>query len=73
MDINEIWKKAKPIIANSVSSISFDLYIKTLTPEAFEDGTLILSALSTREANYANNERHYPYIEEAVKKVAPHC
>jgi len=66
-----VWKKAKPIIANNVSSISFDLYIKTLTPLAFEDGSFILSAQSTRDANYANNERHYPYIDDAVKTVAP--
>jgi chromosomal replication initiator protein len=71
MEINEIWKKAKPLIANNVSSISFDLYIKTLTPEAFENGDFILSALSTRDAGYANNDRHFPYIIDAIKRIAP--
>ena len=71
MDVNEIWKQALPIIENNVSSISFDLYIQPLMPEAFEDGTFILSALSTRDANYARNERHFPHIDYAIKAVAP--
>lgn len=71
MDIIETWQKALPIIENNVSSISFDLYIKPLTPEGFEDGTFILAAMSTRDANYANNERHFPHIDYAIKTVAP--
>jgi chromosomal replication initiator protein len=71
MDINEVWRKALPIIANNVSSISFDLYIKPLSPEAFENGRFILSAVSTRDADYANNERHFPHIDYAVKTAAP--
>lgn len=71
MDVNEVWKRAKPIIQNNVSSISFDLYIETLTPESFEDGTFILSAPTTRDANYARNERHFPHIDYAIKSVAP--
>ena len=71
MDVNEIWKQALPIIENNVSSISFDLYIQPLMPEAFEDGTFILTALSTRDANYARNERHFPHIDYAIKAVAP--
>lgn len=71
MDVNEIWKQALPIIENNVSSISFDLYIQPLMPEAFEDGTFILAAMSTRDANYARNERHFPHIDYAVKAVAP--
>ena len=71
MDVNEIWKQALPIIENNVSSISFDLYIQPLMPEAFEDGTFILTAMSTRDANYARNERHFPHIDYAIKAVAP--
>jgi len=71
MDVNEIWKQALPIIENNVSSISFDLYIQPLVPEAFEDGTFILTAMSTRDANYARNERHFPHIDYAIKTVAP--
>lgn len=71
MDVNEIWKQALPIIENNVSSISFDLYIQPLMPEAFEDGTFILTAMSTRDANYARNERHFPHIDYAIRAVAP--
>ena len=71
MDIIETWQKALPIIENNVSSISFDLYIKPLTPESFEDGVFTLAAISTRDANYANNERHFPHIDYAIKTVAP--
>lgn len=71
MDVNEIWKKAKPIIENNVSSISYDLYIQPLIPESFEDGTFVLSAPSIHDANYARNERHFPHIEHAIKTVAP--
>jgi chromosomal replication initiator protein len=71
MNITEVWKKSLPIIANNVSSISFDLYVKPLTPETFENGDFVLSAVSTRDANYANNERHFPHIDYAVKTVAP--
>lgn len=71
MDVNEIWRKAKPIIENNVTSISYDLYIEPLVPEIFEDGTFVLSAPTTRDANYARNERHFPHIDDAIKKVAP--
>ncbi len=71
MDVNEIWKKALPIIENNISSISFDLYIQPLMPESFENGTFVIVAMSTRDANYARNERHFPHIESAVKTVAP--
>lgn len=42
MDVNEIWKKALPIIENNISSISFDLYIQPLMPESFENGTFVV-------------------------------
>ena len=71
MDVKEIWNQAKPIIENNVSSISFDLYIQPLMPETFEDGTFVLSAPTTRDANYARNERHFPHIDYAIKSVAP--
>lgn len=71
MDINEIWKQALPLIENNVSSISYDLYIRTLVPEAFEDGTFILMAMSTREANHARKDHHFSHINNAVKTIAP--
>jgi chromosomal replication initiator protein len=71
MDLDGTWEKAKPIIANNVTSISVALYIKTLTPEVFENGEFVLSTPSTREAKYANNEKHFPHIDAAIKKIAP--
>ncbi|MDR0383741.1 MAG: chromosomal replication initiator protein DnaA [Christensenellaceae bacterium] len=71
MDVRQIWEKAKTVIANNVSSISFDLYIKTLTAEKFEKGEFVLSALSTKDANYAKNEKHFSHIENAIKSIAP--
>ena len=71
MDINKIWKTAQKHIADRVSSVSFDLWIKTLSPEAFEDGTFILAAGSTMAKQQAMSDRHFPHIESQVKDAAP--
>ena len=71
MDLKKIWQSAKKQIADRVSSVSFDLWIKTLTPEAFEDGAFILSATSTMAKQQATNERHFTHIEAVIKDVAP--
>jgi len=39
MDIQKTWKKSLPKIADKVSSISFDCWIKTLAADSFADGT----------------------------------
>jgi chromosomal replication initiator protein len=71
MDLQKIWLDAQKQIADRVSSVSFDLWIKTLTPEAFEDGVFILAALSGMAKQQALNERHFPHIVSALKACAP--
>ena len=60
-----------PKIADKVSSISFDCWIKTLTADSFTDGTFVLLAESKNAKDYASNERHFPHIEAAIKDTAP--
>jgi len=71
MDIGKIWKAVLPKIADKVSSISFDCWIKTLTADSFTDGTFVLLAESKNAKDYASNERHFPHIEAAIKDTAP--
>jgi chromosomal replication initiator protein len=71
MDIGKIWKATLPKIADKVSSISFDCWIKTLTADSFTDGTFVLLAESKNAKDYATNERHFQHIEAAVKDTAP--
>jgi len=71
MDLQKIWNTAKKQIADHVSSVSFDLWIKTLTSEAFEDGTFFLSAPNKMAKQQAMNSRHFPHIESAIKNIAP--
>ena len=71
MDLQKIWTAAKKQIADRVSSVSFDLWIKTLNPEAFENGVLTLSAGNKMAKQQAMNNRHFPHIESAVKEAAP--
>ena len=42
----EIWAKALEILQNSVSSISYDLFIKSLEPIDFKDNKFYLSTTS---------------------------
>jgi hypothetical protein len=71
MDIGKIWKQSLPKIADKVSSISFDCWIKTLTVESFTDGVFTLLAESKNAKEYATNERHFQYIEAASKTPRP--
>ena len=71
MDIGKIWKQSLPKIADKVSSISFDCWIKTLVPDGFSDGAFILLAESKNAKDYATNDRHFSHIEAAVKDTAP--
>ena len=71
MDIQKVWKNAQAKIADKVSSVSFDLWIKTLTPEAFENGEYILAATSTAAKQHATNDRHFPHISDFIKEAAP--
>lgn len=71
MDLGKIWKQSLPKIADKVSSISFDCWIKTLAAESFADGCFVLIAESKNAKEYATNDRHFPYIEAAIKDTAP--
>jgi len=71
MDIRKIWNAAKKQIADHISSVSFDLWVKTLQPEVFEDGTFTLSAVSKMAKQQALNSRHFSHIESAIKNTAP--
>jgi chromosomal replication initiator protein len=71
MDIKQTWEKAKKQIADKVSSISFDCWIKPLQPEAFENAGFVLSADSKAGADQALNPRHFVHIEAAIKEIAP--
>lgn len=71
MDIRKTWKNALPKIANNVSSISFDCWIKTLQPESFIDGVFVLLAESRSAKEYAQNGRHFPHVEAALRDTAP--
>jgi len=71
MDINKVWKQSLPKIADKVSSISFDCWIKTLSVDSFTNGVFTLLAESKNAKDYATNDRHFPYIESAVKDTAP--
>jgi len=71
MDIGKIWKQSLPKIADKVSSISFDCWIKTLSADSFTDGVFTLLAESKNAKEYATNERHFTHIEAAIKDTAP--
>jgi chromosomal replication initiation ATPase DnaA len=71
VDIKQVWEDAKIKIADNVSAISFTVYIESLAPEHFKNGTFTLLAPSTSYKKKALDERHFPHIEEALKDVAP--
>lgn len=71
MDKNRVWADAQKKIQDNVSAISFDLWIKTLEVEDFHAGEFILSAHSTAAKQQAMNERHFPYIENELREIAP--
>jgi len=71
MDIIKIWEEAKKQIQGRVSQVSFDLWVKTLTPEAYTDGEFILAANTTMGKQQAENPRHMVHIDAVIKDVAP--
>jgi len=71
MNIQKIWEDAKKQISGTVSSVSFDLWIKPLCVEAFEEGTFILAAPTTMGKQQAENPRHFEHIEKTIKDAAP--
>jgi len=71
MNIRKIWESAKSLLPGKVSSVSFDLWIKPLRPESFDDGTFTLAAPTTTGKQQAEDKRHFKHIESAIKEVAP--
>ncbi|MCL2228826.1 MAG: chromosomal replication initiator protein DnaA, partial [Firmicutes bacterium] len=71
MDIKKIWEDSKKHITDKVSQVSFDLWIRTLAPEAFENGVFILAAPTTMGKTQGMNDRHFIHIDAAIKAVAP--
>ena len=71
MNVHKIWQDAKKQIAGRVSQVSFDLWVKTLTAENFENGEFILAANSTMGKQQAEHERHLVHIETVIKDIAP--
>jgi len=71
MDINEVWKNARNRIQDKVSSISFDLWIKPLEPQAFKEGEFTLVAHSSSAKQMALNDRHFPHIDLQLREAAP--
>ncbi|MDR0461899.1 MAG: chromosomal replication initiator protein DnaA [Christensenellaceae bacterium] len=71
MNIQKIWEDAKKEMHGRVSQVSFDLWIKPLVAEAFEDGEFILAANSTMGKQQAENTRHFVHIESVIKELAP--
>ena len=71
MDIKQIWKNAQKQIMDKVSSINFDLWVKTLEVFDFIEGEFILSAVSTAAKQRATSEAVFPHIEAAIKDLAP--
>lgn len=69
--MEKTWKTALEQIADKVTAINFDLFVKTLTPEAFEDGTYILSATSTMVRDQASKEHIFSHIDSEIRECAP--
>ena len=71
MNIQKIWKEAQAQINGTVSSVSFDLWVKPLTAIAFDDGVFTLASTSAMGKTQAENERHFVHIEKAIRELAP--
>ena len=71
MDINASWGRAQELIMEKVSSISYDLWIKTLRAESFNNGEFVLLAVSGAAKAQALSDRHFAHIESAIREVVP--
>lgn len=57
VNINEIWEKATNLIANKMTSVSYDVWIATLEPVELKGTTLVLAtpSLSSKKVLVKNN------------------
>ncbi len=67
IDINKIWSQTLKILQSQVTSVSFDLWINTLEPIAFNDGVFYLSTTSESAKNRVI-ELHGMQIKLALKE-----
>lgn len=70
-EIQEIWKKALPIISKSVSQIFYDVFIANLEPISISDNKFILIA-PYESCKNSINKSYKPLIEKAVKQFNPY-
>ncbi len=64
-EIQELWKKALPIISKSVSQIFYDVFIASLEPISISGNQLILIA-PYESCKKSINKSYKPIIEKAV-------
>lgn len=69
ININEIWKRALPLIKSELTQISFDTWIKTITPISVDGNTLILQVPADFYKGMIET-RYSILIKNAVKQVA---
>ena len=70
-EIQEVWKKALPIISKSVSQIFYDVFIASLEPISISDNKLILIA-PYESCKKSINKSYKPIIEKAVMQFNPY-
>lgn len=70
-EIQEVWKKALPIISKSVSQIFYDVFIASLEPISISDNKLVLIA-PYESCKKSINKSYKPIIEKAVMQFNPY-
>jgi len=69
MEITKVWQQALNSLRSQVTAVSFDLWINTLEPIDFVDGTFILSTTSESAKNRVL-ELHSTQIRLALKEAS---
>lgn len=68
MEINQIWEDTLKIVENNVNSVSYNVYIKTMTPVLFENSIFIASATNDLSKNMINI-RYKDIIESTLEAI----
>ena len=71
MNVRKIWEDAKKELHGRISSVSFDLWVKPLKAESFDEGVFVLSAPTKSGKEQALKPRHFEHIEAVIKQTAP--
>ena len=69
MEITKVWQEALNSLRSQVTAVSFDLWINTLEPIDFVEGTFILSTTSESAKNRVL-ELHSTQIRLALKEAS---